>query len=71
MIPKGLEPSTLELWMPAAAPAAKTGMGAKPALPTICDLAASSESEYWNSQLTAKAAWPARKEASTADYLTE
>ncbi len=39
-----LEPSTLEPLMPAAAPAAKTGMGAKAAWPTICDLVASFES---------------------------
>ena len=41
-------------------------MGAKAAWPTICDLVASFESLYWNSQLTAKADLPARKSASTA-----
>src|SRR5512146_1848863 len=61
-----LEPSTLEPLMPASAPALKTGMGANAACPTICDLEASLESLYWNSQLTAKALLPARKSASTA-----
>src|ERR1700690_489134 len=63
---KELDPSTLEPLMPASAPALNTGMGAKAALPTICDLVASFESLYWNSQFTAKALLPARKSASTA-----
>src|SRR5208337_414351 len=66
MIAKELEPSTLELLIPAALPAAKTGIGAKAALPTICDLVASFESLYWNSQFTANALLPAKKSASTA-----
>src|SRR5512142_1870794 len=61
-----LEPSTLEPLTPASAPALNTGMGAKAAWPTICDLEASFESLYWHSQLTAKALLPARKSASTA-----
>src|SRR5258706_8328629 len=66
MIANELEPSTLEPLIPADLPAASTGIGAKAACPTICDLEASFESAYWNSQLTAKALLPARKSASTA-----
>ena len=55
MMPKELEPSTLEPLIPASAPASKTGIGAKAALPAIWDFEASFESAYWNSQLTAKA----------------
>src|SRR5512138_4036677 len=53
-----LEPSTLDPFTPASAPFWKTGMGAKAACPTICDLLASLESLYWNSQFTAKALLP-------------
>src|SRR5512141_2919965 len=66
MMANALEPSTLEPLTPASAPALNTGMGANAALPTICDLDASFESLYWNSQFTAKALLPARKSASTA-----
>src|SRR5258708_38942158 len=66
MIAKELDPSTLEPLMPASAPALNTGIGAKAAWQTICDLEASFESVYWNSQLTAKALLPAMKSASTA-----
>src|SRR5512135_3850283 len=66
MRPKLLEPSTLEPLTPAAAPAAKTGMGEKAACPTTWDMEALFESENWYIQFTAKAALPATKLSRTA-----